>query len=496
MTRSVDFDAVVIGAGLGGLSAASTLARGGQSVLVVERHDQPGGYATAFRRGGFSFEVSLHLMDAVGPGQPNGALLDSLTTGCKAPLSFRRPDVLRREIWPDCDLRIPWGMDSVLEVLAAEFPHEREGMRRLATIARMANETSREFDLAPSPTSDGWLSPSSALGRRTAAEVISSEIGDRRLQAMLSSFSSGWLGLPIERIAALPFLVAWYSYHHHGGYYPDGGSAALSQAIADSVEASGGRILLGCGARRIVVRRRRVEAVELDDGRAVTTRVVVSNANPLHTFGTLVDGAELDASYLRRLQGMEPSVSAVKVWLGLEGGLPPDAPRDYDTYLNNHPAALASPFDPETAHLSVVIPQNLDPGATQTKMSITMMMDARAYPGARAPDFKERAGDTLVRRVDQALMPGLTARIGAMEIGVPRTFERYTGNPGGSLYGWAPRLGQLGRLDAATPIAGLWLAGAWTPPGGGFTSVLRSGRRTGHRILEASKKRRGTESTA
>ncbi len=489
MARKVDFDVIVIGAGLGGLSAASTLAQGGLSVLVLERHDRPGGYATTFTRGAFRFEVSLHLMDAVGPGQPNRALLDEVTRGCESPLTFLRPEVLRREIWSDIELRIPHGTDELADVLAAHFPGERGGVGRLTALARRANEAFHGLERTRSVDPDSLLSPVGELGRRTAGEVIAREIGDRRLRAVLGQFAEGWLGLHASHISAIPFLVAWYSYHHHGGYYPDGGSEALSHAIAGSIEAHGGRMLPGCGARHILVRRRRVEGVELDDGRALTARFVVSNASPLHTFGALIDGAELEEGYLARLRRMEPSISAVKVWLGLEGGLPDGAPVDYDTYLNGQlepPSAR-----PEAARLSVLIPQNLASDGSPSRVVITTLVPSGELLEERSPDFKRRAGEILVRRVDEALIPGLASRIDLMEIGGPSTFERFTGNPGGSIYGWAPTPAQYGRLDPATPIDGLWLAGAWTPPGGGFTSALRSGQRTGLRILEEFTRRAG-----
>jgi prolycopene isomerase len=333
------------------------------------------------------------------------------------------------------------------------------------------------------------LAPLGDLGRRTAEDVIAREIGDSRLRALLGEFALGWLGLPASLTSAIPFLVAWASYHHYGGAYPDGGSEALSRAIADSIEAHGGTIRLGCAAARIVVRRRKVEAVELADGRIVTTRFVVSNANPLHTFGELVDQAELDQGTLARIRRMEPSMSAVKVWLGLSGGLPAGAPLDYDTYLNGAFGPVAD--EPDTGRISVLVPENIHRSAGEglvsanpsSKVILTMLVPPRHLPEHASTDFKRRAGDTLVRRVEESLFPGLASRIDVMEIGAPETFARFTGNPGGSIYGWAPRPNQLGRLDPITAIDGLSLASAWTPPGGGFTSTLRSGQRAGRRLV-------------
>jgi all-trans-retinol 13,14-reductase len=488
-------DVVVIGAGLGGLSAAAYLASRGVSVLVVERHEQPGGYATMFQREPFSFEVSLHLMDAVGQGQPSRKLLDDLGVGDE--LVFRKPEALRREIWPELDVRVPHGVDAYLRLLGAHFPADRAGLEQLAELARTAHADAIEIgaraSLPDTLDTSRFLSLLGALGRRTAADVIDQRIGDRRLRGILDLFAWGWLGLPIEELSAMQWLVPWHSYHEFGGYYPVGGSCALSRALCRVIKAHGGEVRLATPARRIKVQRRRVQGVELAGGRFCTAKAVVSNVSPQRTFGELTDPAEVDPRYLHRMKRMEPSVSCLKVWLGLKAKprWSLEGPLDYDIYLNpSYERRGAERFDPSVASLSVVVPSHLDPGLVsegRAMVFITMLMSAEAYAEAEAlePAFRDRAANTLIQRVEAALFPGLRELIEIMEVATPSTFERFTGNPGGSIYGWSARADQCGgaRMDAVTPIDGLFLAGAWTQPGGGFTSVLRSGKRTGERIL-------------
>jgi prolycopene isomerase len=488
-------DVVVIGAGLGGLAAAAYLARRGLSVLVVERHEQPGGYATTFVREPFSFEVSLHLIDAVGPGQPCRVLLQELGVGDE--FVFLEPAALRREIWPEHDLVVPHGMDAYLELLGAHFPEDLPGLRQLAELAKSAHkdaiQLSAHASLPEALDTSLLLSLLGSLGRRTASEVIDQHIRDRKLRSILDLFASGWLGLPIEQLSAIQWLVPWHSYHEYGGYYPVGGSAALSRALVGVIEAHGGEVRLATPARRIEVKRRKVQGVELAGAHAVSARAVVSNVSPQQTFGELTDRAEVDPRYLHRMDRMEPSVSCFKVWLGLKE-LPrcrragPDA---YDLYLSpSYDRSEQAWFDPRTATLSVIAPSHLDPTLVprgRDILIITMLMEAHAYATAEAaePSFRSLAADTLIGRVEDALYPGLRQVIEVMEVATPSTFERFTGNPGGSIYGWSARADQCGgaRMDAVTPIDGLYLAGAWTQPGGGFSSVLRSGKRTGERIL-------------
>ncbi|MEP7120094.1 MAG: NAD(P)/FAD-dependent oxidoreductase [Byssovorax sp.] len=484
-------DVVVIGAGLGGLAAAAHLATRGVAVTVLEAHDRPGGYATTFERGGLTFEVGLHLLDAVGPGQPGRRVLDALGIG-DLDLDLLSPPHLRREIWPDLDLRIPQGLGPYLDLLGAHFPAERPGLARLAALSQGLHAESTALD-SPLPrgaiAASGSLGPLSPLARSTAGAVVDAHIVDRRLRAHLDLFASGWLGLPLDRLSAIQWLIPWYSYHALGGSYPRGGSQALSRGLAAVVERAGGCVRLSTPARRIQIRRGRVTGVELETGELLETRAVVSNVSPQQTFGLLLDPSTVETRYLARLARMEPSVSCFKVWLGLDS--PVDEPLEYDTYLApSYEPRREGEFDPAGTALSVVVPTRLSPDlapGSRAIVSMSMLVETATFAAAEAaqPGLRTTAADILIDRIERALLPGLRGRITAREIATPATFERFTRNPGGSVYGWAARVDQCGaaRLDHATPIDGLHLAGAWTRPGGGFTSALRSGLRAARDVF-------------
>jgi prolycopene isomerase len=478
-----DPDALIIGAGLGGLACAARLARGGAKVLVAERHEQLGGYASAFRRGAFDFEVSLHLMDAVGPGQPQREVLERL--GVAEAIELCRPAALRREIWPEHDLVIPHGIDAWLALMGQTFPAERSGSSELVDVASRAHAA---FHREPAATRRATMSVLGELARRTAADVVDASIRDRRLRGMLGSFSRGWLGLPLESLSAPQFLVPWFSYQAYGGYYPRGGSAALVQALAAVIRRHGGTILPSCAARRIVVDRRRVCAVELDGGRSIATRLVVANANPI-TVRALLAPADFDARYLARLAKFEPSVSCIKLWLGLSRSRPVVAPADFDVSLQTSYEEVRS-FDAARSGLSVVLPSSLGAEhvpAGRDVVIASMLVHPRAWRTAAATctTLRDDATRTMLERIESSLVPELRASIEVSSVATPETFERFTNSPEGSIYGWHVRAGKSRgfRLSAATPIDGLWLCGAWTHPGAGFTSVLRSGNQLGAELL-------------
>lgn len=478
-------DVVVIGAGLGGLGAAAALARDGFSVLLVERHSEAGGYASSFRRGEHVFEVSLHLIDAIGRGEPGRVLLESLGVST---LELLSPELLRREVGEDGVLDIPRGRAAFEALIGERFPREVHGFRALFDLGREAQLASLEED--PALGVGARLDRLGALSRATASDVVHAELGDRALIAVLERFAIGWLGRPLASLRAPEFLVPWFSYHALTAGYPVGGSAALAGALVRAIADAGGEVLLGCGARRIVVERRRVQAVELEDGRRIVCRAVVSNASPLVTFGSLLDPRELEPGERARVAKLAPSVSSFKLWIGTSR---PIAAEVYETDLLSPASAKKGYLDAATCGLSVVVPSVLGRGASAPEGCVLA-----ASTLVRPEEIDESAdraalADAVIGRIERAMLPGLAANVAHWELATPKTFEKFTGNPAGAIYGGFVRGGVLDgwRPGAETSIERLYLAGAWTQPGAGFTTTLRSGRRAARAAARALRRSQG-----
>ena len=123
------YDAIVIGAGLGGMSAATYLARQAKRVLLLERHNVPGGYASSFVRGRFEFEVALHVLSDIGSPAKPGSLkryLDYLGVADK--LEFVEVPDVYRSVFPDLDVSLPADAEGYLDVLCSEFPRDADGI--------------------------------------------------------------------------------------------------------------------------------------------------------------------------------------------------------------------------------------------------------------------------------------------------------------------------------------------------------------------------------
>src|SRR5512133_3463236 len=119
-------DVVIIGAGLGGLIAGAKLSREGKSVLVIEQHDRPGGYATTFERGDFTLEVGLHEMYGPSPGDMETKIFNDLDVFNA--VKFIPIPEFYRFVYNRYDVTIPHNPESATEILSTLFPAETEGI--------------------------------------------------------------------------------------------------------------------------------------------------------------------------------------------------------------------------------------------------------------------------------------------------------------------------------------------------------------------------------
>jgi all-trans-retinol 13,14-reductase len=493
-----EFDAVIIGSGLGGLSCGAAFARQGFKPLVLEQHYVPGGYASAFKRpGGFVFDVSLH---STVVGERNG--IHNLIPGFPEikDVEFVPHHFLYRAIFPDYDYRVPQkNLKGYIEMLVGYFPEEKQGiqgifedMNGLSRDINRYQQAGGQVDMSTFPKEFPYLFQTFNL---TWGAMMDRRIKSPKLKAIISSLW-GYYGLPPSKLSCFYYALPTIGYLQEGGYYPKGTSQKMSDAFVKFIQDHGGTVKLKTRVEKILTKNHAAYGVKVEDGTEYKARVVVSNANAFDTFLTMMDEKDHLKDYLANFEKYSVSLSSFQVFLGLKKDLVKevgieDSEIFYASGYDDDKAYKAMlEADVENSGYGVMLYDNVYDGySPEGKNNLNIMVlqgydhweeyeaDYRKGNKKEYKAEKERMADILIKKVEETVLPGLSGAIEVKEIGTPLTNWRYTRNYRGAIYGWDQTMNNSGanRVPHTTPIENLYLAGAWTQPGHGYGAVVPSG---------------------
>ncbi len=485
------YDVIIIGAGVGGLFSALELAVKGKKVLLLERQPVPGGVVTGFKRKGFTFEASAHIVDALAQEGEVRQILDD--AGVSQKINFIPMQEFGRVIYPEHNLLIKADLDNLKSLLKEKFPHEQAGIdiffRQIASFYRQFDSFSNWplpiwLKLGLSPVLFPAIIKTSCV---TLEQFITKKIKDKKLRALICTIWA-FIGQPPSQLSAFYFLIVLRGCWLEKTAYVQGGFSQIFKAMVERIRESGSEVKFNTTVAKIITQGKTVKGVVTDKGEEYLAKAVISNANAIDTLTKYIDQVALRKEYSAKLAQMEKSISAVTVYLGLDVSaktLGLDCPlmsinESYD-HDENFQRSLVGDY--HKCNLALIDHSQLDPGlAPGGKSAISIMtLDSYAnWQGLSPEEYKKKkqqVGQIIVSRLDKYI-PGISSHVEVLEVGTPLTMERFALLPEGAVYGYSQTIAQssINRLSQDTAIKGFFLAGAWTKPGCGVHGCVVSGK--------------------
>ena len=490
------YNTIIIGGGLAGLTAGATLAKFGKKVLLLEQHYKPGGCATTFKRGDFIIEVGLHEMSGLTEGGTIRNLFKMLEVDKH--VQFQQVPEFYGVLSDKEDFVFPHGYDAATKALIDKYPEDEKGIKRFfKLIAGIRSDSTR---LPRRPLKRKLIYPLMPLlypnlveaARHTVGSWLDKYITNENAKLDLVAHIAYWGDDPYT-LSMFYFGMPFSGFVECGGHFIKGGSQQLSNYLAAYIEQNGGTVLLGKKVKKIVTKNGRATGVTYGDNfnpNPNSTTIACDNVVANCAIPLVAD--LLDEPYAGQLQqkirSKTDSCSLLCMYLGFNTDVKAFGVKYYSNYFRGDDVKSLKDIYPN--HLGDWSKRSfifVDYGKVDAQLAppdksegvICVVDYLKNWEDLNEVDYKakkEEVAQVLLRRLEKQF-PGIRDRIEYYEVSTPKTIQRYTSNPSGSVYGYAQTKEQTAskRFRNNFLIPNLYFASAWAFPGGGFEGSITGG---------------------
>jgi all-trans-retinol 13,14-reductase len=476
------FDYVILGAGLGGLSAAACLTQQGYRVAVLEKHYLPGGCCHTFDFGEYSFCADVHYISQCAPGQSIAQFFNYIERD--VPFNSLDPNCIDRVIAPGIDFQIPLGWENLRARLLLTFPEEADGINRYCDEIKQLHQDIhhlvRNVHLFDLKWYDWLKLPKywNVFVKRTwTLQDLYDHVGlSPKLQAVLAG-QSGDYALPPKEIALVTHTSLVWGYSE-GAYYPKHHFKDFVNTIVEKITTGGGVIKYSTPVEHIQVTQGKVQYV-IADHQYCATKAYISDLDPKLTVQLMHDSEALSEREYHRLTDYEYSTSAFNIYLGLDNRFDPQRYGIGNWNIWYYPTGdlnqeyqrqLAGDMSRPWIFLSCPTMKSSEPGIAPDGHHVLEIAtvcpyepfehlhktDPKAYKAKKREVYEQIMGSV------RDLIPDVDKYVRMKVYGTPTTSEFYLGQPQGNIYGakLVPKQVGLNRLGYTTKLPNFFFVGA------------------------------------
>jgi len=478
-----EFDVIVIGSGMGGMTTATALSRMGHKVLLLEQAQAIGGLTHSFTRDGFTWDVGLHYCGTFGHDQLAGRILDWLSGGT---IEFHSVGTVYDTLhFPDeFEIFIGRPADAFKMELKEHFPDNVAEIDAYFEALLSGEEASHMVGAEramPEPfrSAHHWWNKKKIQRwcSRTTGEVIDELISNPKLAAVLSAQWGTYGGKPKE--ASFAFHATIIGHYLEGAAYPVGGAAAIARGLVPVIEAAGGRARAGTPVSEILFKDGNAVGVRTKSGEEINAPIIVSAIGAGETVKHLLPEEIRQQPWAQEIATFKPSICHFDLFLGFEGDIAQHGATRanhwfYDSWDTNDAIweATGSGSIPMmfVSFASLKDPTH-DPGPSNKHTgdmlvwadwsSVAKFADGGADEHADEWAAFKQSIESRMLELFAEKFPDLAPLIVYHELGTPLATAAFTGHEKGAFYGveTTPRRMLSDALNARTPVPGLFLSG-------------------------------------
>ncbi len=463
MTEKYDYDAIIIGAGIGGLVCGCYLAKAGLKTLIVEKNPKAGGYCISFARNGFHFDSCAHSLGSFGQ---NGIMQKTLSDlNISIPIKRYLPsDVI---VSPSTTIVFGASLEETIQSFKSGFPQQIENIDRFFNYI-----------------SNISLTEAVLLSKTTFSKVLDRFFDDSRLKAVLAFPVLGNMALPASKVAAFPAIKLYKEFMLNGGYYPKGGMQELVKAFERKFLSLGGTLFLSNKVSKIRVKNNKATSIILENGSSIHSRLFISNCDINQTVFDLIGPENIEENTMRTIRELKQTLSMFIVYLKAKE-------------VNFEPPA--SLLDGSNVW---ILPnyciEDLYKAALNRSIANLKEYMIHVFPGKKClsifvnTDFKDEKfwmfnKYSFASKIFNLVInkfPDIGKNYVLEDAATPYTLFRYTCNYKGAAYGWESTPEQFGgSLPQSLSLKNFYLVGHWMTLSQGVSGVVYLGCKVAEKII-------------